>query len=232
VYVKPEVNPEMVIEPVLVLQLVGLINVAVITGLGFTVIIEEAEFLQPVAVICPITVYVVGVAVGLAITLLPVVVFNPVVGLQVYVSAPLAVIVAPVLPLHIEVDIGFTVTLGNGFTVMVNVLIGPLHPSLIGVMVMVDVIEVEPELVTVNAEILPVPFALNPMAVLLFVQLNVAPVIPEKFIGPKDSPAHFVKLLTALTEGKGFTIIFELVVVVPHSFVTFRLIAFVVFAVE
>ena len=115
---------------------------------------------------------------------------------------------------------------------MVNVLIGPLHPSLIGVMVMVDVIDVEPELVTVNAEISPVPFALNPMAVLLFVQLNVAPEVPEKFIGPKDSPAHFVKLLTALMEGNGFTIIFELVVVVPHSFVTFRLMAFVVFAVE
>jgi hypothetical protein len=56
VYVKLEVNPEIVIEPVLVLQLVGLINVAAITGLGFTVIIEEAEFLHPVAVICPTTV--------------------------------------------------------------------------------------------------------------------------------------------------------------------------------
>jgi hypothetical protein len=99
-------------------------------------------------------------------------------------------------------------------------------------MVIVDVIETEPEFVTVNAGISPVPLALNPMAVLLFVQLNVAPEVPEKFIGPNDSPAHFVKMLTALTEGKGFTIIFELVVVVPHSFVTFRLMAFVVFAVE
>ena len=174
----------------------------------------------------------VSVAVGLAITLLPVVVFNPVVGLQVYVSAPLAVIVAPVLPLHIEVDVGFTVTLGNGFTVMVKVCARPLHPSLIGVMVIVDIMGVVPLFVTRNAEISPVPLALNPMAVLLFVQLKVAPEVPEKFIGPKDSPAHFVKIPTALTEGNGFTIIFELSVVVPHSFVTFSLIAFAVFAVE
>ena len=49
---------------------------------GVTVTVAWADWLQPVAVYCPVTEYVVVLA-GLATTVLPVTVFNPVAGDQV-----------------------------------------------------------------------------------------------------------------------------------------------------
>ena len=80
---------------------------------------------QPVAVVVPITVYVVA-TVGLAVKVAPVVALNPVPGDQVYVFAPVAVKVV-LLPVHIDTS-GPAFTTGNGFTVTVtwSVLTHPL----------------------------------------------------------------------------------------------------------
>jgi hypothetical protein len=66
----------------------------------------------------PITVYVVGPAPGEAITTLPFVVFKPAAGLHVYVLAPFTVMVTEVL---VQIDALFTVTVGDGLTVTVEV---------------------------------------------------------------------------------------------------------------
>ena len=51
----------------------------------------------------------------------------------------------------------------------------PIHPAKVGVTVIVAVMAVAPVFVAVNEEMLPVPFAAIPIAVLVFVQANVAP---------------------------------------------------------
>ena len=64
---------------------------------------------------------------------------------------------------------------------MVNVWAVPVQVGdepIVGVTVIVAEIGDEPVFVGVNEPILPVPLAAKPMAVLLFDQLNVAPVVP------------------------------------------------------
>ena len=61
----------------------------------------------------------------------------------------------------------------------------------------------------------------NPMAVLLFVQENVAPgVTLEKLSGPTVVPAHTTELAGITGTGVGLMVIGLVTVVVPHSFVT------------
>ena len=77
-----DVNPNIVKLPLGEVQLLGLVeDPAVITGEGFTVIIDVAVFLHPVAVIFPVTVYVVFV-VGFAVYVTPVVGVIPDVDVQ------------------------------------------------------------------------------------------------------------------------------------------------------
>ena len=62
-------------------------------------------------------------------------------------------------------------TVASGLTVIVNVFAGPEQPLSEGVTVIVAVKTVVPVLVRVKGFIFPVPAAINPIAVLLFVQL-------------------------------------------------------------
>ena len=66
---------------------------------------------------------------------------------------------------------------------MVNVVGVPVQPFAVGVTVIVEVIGEVVALVAVNEGILPKPPATRPIAVLLFVQVNVVPLTgPEKFV--------------------------------------------------
>ena len=62
-------------------------------------------------------------------------------------------------------------TVVSGLTLIVNVFAGPEQPLSEGVTVIVAVKTVDPVLVRVKGFIFPVPVAINPIAVLLFVQL-------------------------------------------------------------
>ena len=95
-------------------------------------------------------------------------------GIQVKVFDPVPVIVTGV-PAHTAVAVVEPI-IGNGFTVIVKVVLVPTHPFLLGVTVMVAVIGVIPGFAATNDKIFPVPLPANPIEVLLFVQLNVVPV--------------------------------------------------------
>ena len=73
-------------------------------------------------------------------------------------------------PLHFVWSAGF-VTVGVGLTVTVNETGTPVQPLITGVTSIVAVIVAFDVLVASNEAISPVPFAGNPIAVLLFVQL-------------------------------------------------------------
>ena len=71
-----------------------------------------------------------------------------------------------------------TVTVGVGFTVIEYELGVPAHPlTVIGVTVIVATLGALVVFVAVNARMSPVPLAANPMLLLLFVHVNVAPVV-------------------------------------------------------
>ena len=74
---------------------------------------------------------------------------------------------------------------------MVKVVGVPVHPFAVGVTVIVAVIGDVVALVAVNEGILPEPFAARPIAVLLFVQVNVVPLTgPDKFVIGAFTPAQ------------------------------------------
>jgi hypothetical protein len=78
-----------------------------------------------------------------------------------------------------------------GLTVMVNVVGVPAHPFAVGVTVMVAVIGEVAALTVVNEGTLPEPLAASPIAVLLFVQVNVVPLTgPDKFVAGATTPAQ------------------------------------------
>jgi hypothetical protein len=63
-------------------------------------------------------------------------------------------------------------------------------------------------LVAVNAGMLPDPLAASPMAVLLFVQVNVVPLTgPDKEVAGTLAVLQYVWFATAVTVGVGFTVI-------------------------
>ena len=79
----------------------------------------------------------------------------------------------------------------EGLTVTVNVAGIPPHPFAVGVIVIVDVIGAVVAFVTVNEGIFPEPLAARPIAVLLFVHVNVVPLTgPDKFVIDVVAPAQ------------------------------------------
>jgi hypothetical protein len=110
-------------------------------------------------------------------------------------------------------------TAAVGLTVMVNVVGVPVHPFAVGVTVIVAVIGEVAAFVAVNEGILPEPFAARPIAVLLFVQVNVVPVTgPDKFVTGATTPAQYVWLLIELTVASGLTVMVNVVGVPAHPF--------------
>lgn len=79
------------------------------------------------------------------------------------------------VPEHM-VWVAAVVTVGVGFTVIVNVLTGPVHPLAVAVTDIVAVTGVVPLLVAVNAGIFPEPLVPKPIFALL-VQVKVAPAV-------------------------------------------------------
>lgn len=76
--------------------------------------------------------------------------------------------------------------------------------------------------------VLPMPLAASPMAVLLFVQLNVVPVVVLLHVNvPVLWPAHIVAFAGMLKSGAGSMPNVREAVVVPHSFVTANVMVFV-----
>ncbi len=95
--------------------------------------------------------------------------------------------------------------LGDGFTVMVKLEGKPLHKFPRGVTVMVAVTGVVPILMGIKAGILPVPFAANPMELLLFVQEYELPV-PANGIAADATPLQNTLSAGKETVGKGVTL--------------------------
>ena len=95
----------------------------------------------------------------------------------------------------------------------------PAQPFAVGVTVIVPEIGAPVALVAIKAPILPEPEAPSPMAGLLFVQLYVAvPIDPEKLTAAVKAFAHRVWLVTALTVGRGLTVIVNVIGVPVQPF--------------
>ena len=91
-----------------------------------------------------------------------------------------------------------------GLTVTLNVAGNPTHPFATGVIVMVEVIGDVVEFVAANEGMSPEPLAASPMAVLLFVQVNVVPLTgPDNVVNGATVPAQYVCLLIAFTVAVG-----------------------------
>ena len=74
---------------------------------------------------------------------------------------------------------------------MVKVVGVPVHPFAVGVTVIVAVIGDVIALVAVKEGTLPEPFAARPIAVLLFVQVNVVPLTgPDKLVRGATTPVQ------------------------------------------
>jgi hypothetical protein len=109
----------------------------------------------------------------------------PVIVPIVHVNVPATLAVkAMFVPAALQiVFVAAVVTVGAGFAVTVNVAGVPVHPFANGVTVMVALMGEVVALVTVNDGTSPGPLAARPMAVLLFVQVNVVPLTgPDKFV--------------------------------------------------
>ena len=75
--------------------------------------------------------------------------------------------------------------------VIVNVFGVPVHPFAVGVTLIVAVIGKVVALVAVNEGIFPVPLAVRPIAVVLFVHANVVPLTgPDKLVIGVVAPAQ------------------------------------------
>ena len=99
-------------------------------------------------------------------------------------------------------------TVGVGFTVMVNVAGVPVQPLAEGVTVTVAVMGVLPVLVAAKMAISPFPLAARPMLGSELVQAYVVPVtLPVKLMAFVFAPLHNVWGVTAFTVGVGFTVI-------------------------
>lgn len=118
---------------------------------------------------------------------------------------------APAVPLKVTVVatppqrvwLAGALIVGAGLIVMVNVCAVPGQAPILGVTVMVAV-SVVPGAALVKL-ILPLPEAPRPMAVLLFVQLNVAPAVPLK-LTETAAPPQTVWSAGSLSAGVGFTV--------------------------
>jgi hypothetical protein len=76
---------------------------------------------------------------------------------------------------------------------MVNVEDVPLHPFAVGVTVIVAVTGDVVALAAVNVGTSPEPLAASPIAVLLFVHVNVVPLTgPDKVVAGAEAPTQYV----------------------------------------
>ena len=90
---------------------------------------------------------------------------------------------------------------------MVKFCVTPLQPLISGVTVTVAVTGVVPLLKAVKVGIDPDPLVASPIDAVLFVQLNIVPVIvPVKFIAAVADWLQTVWLFTAATVGVGATV--------------------------
>jgi len=100
-----------------------------------------------------------------------------------------------------------TVTVGEGFTVMVYVLGVPVQLLAVGITVMVAEITLEEVLVAMKLAIFPEPLAPNPMAVLLLIHEYVAPAVALiKEVAVTVAPLQTVIFAGTVTVGVGFTV--------------------------
>ena len=98
-------------------------------------------------------------------------------------------------------------TVGVGFTTMLNDCVIPLHEFDIGVTVNDALIGVFDTFVAVNEIGLPEPVDVNPITVLLFVQLYIVLLIPEPVkVTLAGTPLQSAELLIAFTTGVGLTV--------------------------
>ena len=105
-------------------------------------------------------------------------------------------------------------TVGVGLTVIVNVVVAPVQvvPPLVkvGVTTIVPVIGAMPAFVDVK-DMLPVPLAPKPMAVLLLVQLYTVPGTEPLNVAVVTVPGQTVWLGWAFTVGTGLTVIVKFI---------------------
>lgn len=108
---------------------------------------------------------------------------------------------------------GIALTVGVGFTVIVNVIAVPAQPlAVVGVTVIVAVTGAAVLFTAVKLGILPWPLAARPMLGVLLVQLKIVPAtVPENVIAAVAAPLHNVWLVTALTFALGFTVIVNVI---------------------
>ena len=87
---------------------------------------------------------------------------------------------------------------------MVNVDAVPVQPFAVGVTVIVAVIGAVVAFVATKEGIFPEPLATRPMAVLVFIHVNVVPLTgPDKFVIGIVGPAQYVWLLIEFTVAAG-----------------------------
>lgn len=114
-------------------------------------------------------------------------------------------------PPHTTTLLGW-LTDGNGFTVMVNVWFGPIHPASLGVTVTVPMVcEVTFAAVKLMS---PMPLAPSPMAVLLFVQLKSGLPDMEVNMTSTGSPAQTIWFGGSSMVGPGLTVTSTVLVLV------------------
>jgi hypothetical protein len=78
-----------------------------------------------------------------------------------------------------------------GLTLTVNVEAAPTQPLAVGVIVIVEVIGDVDGFIVANEGISPEPFAASPMAVLLFVHVNVVPAMgPDNVVNGATVPVQ------------------------------------------
>ena len=129
------------------------------------------------------------------------------------VTAPAKVTAAVAAPLH-TVWFAGCVTVGVGFTVIVNVIGVPGQPFATGVTVIVATTGTIPALVAVKLAILPVPEAARPILGVLFVQLYTVPATEFVVLNTTAfvaEPLHTTWLDTGLMIGVGLTVIVKVI---------------------
>ena len=83
-------------------------------------------------------------------------------------------------------------TVGIGLTVIVYVEVVPVHPLAVGIIEIVPIMGLLPELVVKKDGTIVVPLAIRPIAVLLLVQLNVVPVTgPDMVVAEVVAPVQY-----------------------------------------
>ena len=201
--VVPLTEPEKTIAVVALLLQTTWLAGSVTVGVGLALIVNDCDGpVQPLAKGVTAKVAVTEVvpeliAVNAAIAPVPLEA-NPIAGrllVQVYVvpvTVPLKLITEVEAPLQTTWLAGST-TVGVGFTVMVKVSVGPVHPLAEGVTLMVATTGVDPVFTAANETMLPLPLAARPMEGWLLVQLNVVPATaPLKIIAAVEAPLHIV----------------------------------------